>query len=108
MTSSALAEGRDGLGRGHGALLRLAVLAAASAVKADPLLDEVVEFTGQVLYLETGVPGLIIAAVRGATHAGGLPREIPHAPGPDDASCGTITTRHSELAERASKQKGLR
>jgi D-alanyl-D-alanine-carboxypeptidase/D-alanyl-D-alanine-endopeptidase len=66
MTSSLLAGLRDGLGQGRSALLGLAILAgSASAGEADPLLDEVVGFTGQVMYLETGVPGMIIAAVRG-------------------------------------------
>jgi D-alanyl-D-alanine-carboxypeptidase/D-alanyl-D-alanine-endopeptidase len=132
------------------------------------LLDEVVEFTGQVLFLETGVPGMVIAAVRDgesavfgfgetstgsgvepdgrslvrigsvtkvftgevlagmaadgtvgladplsehldpavtvpsvdgrairlvdlATHSGGLPREVPRPPGPDDDPFSTIT-----------------
>jgi D-alanyl-D-alanine-carboxypeptidase/D-alanyl-D-alanine-endopeptidase len=169
MTTSHLAGWRRMLGRGRAGLLGLAVLAApATAAKADPLLDEVVEFTGQVMFLETGVPGMIIAAVRGddsavfgfgetskgsgvepdgrslvrlgsitkaftgevlaalaangtvgfadplsdhldlgvslpsvdarpirlidlATHSGGLPREVPHAPGPDDDPFRTIT-----------------
>ncbi|MEO1103542.1 MAG: serine hydrolase [Pseudomonadota bacterium] len=38
---------------------------ALPAVADDPLLDEAVEFTGQVFFLEHGVPGLVIAAVRG-------------------------------------------
>lgn len=33
--------------------------------EAEPLLDEAVGFTGQVMFLELGVPGMIIAAVRG-------------------------------------------
>jgi D-alanyl-D-alanine-carboxypeptidase/D-alanyl-D-alanine-endopeptidase len=41
-----------------------AALTAPRAALADPLLDETVEFTGTVLYLEHKVPGLIIGAVR--------------------------------------------
>ena len=40
---------------------------AGSGVKAghaDPLLDEIVDFTGQILFIDTKVPGLVIGAVR--------------------------------------------
>jgi serine-type D-Ala-D-Ala carboxypeptidase/endopeptidase len=150
------------------ALLLTAVALAQTARAEDPLLEEATEFFGQVLHIETGVPGLIVAAVRGqdtaiagfgeaadgssrapdgktlmrvgsitkaftgqvlaslaadgtvaltdplsehldwdvqipsrdgnvlrlidlATHAGGLPREVPHEPGPDDDPFSTIT-----------------
>lgn len=157
------------LAQGRAGVLGLAVLASPTiAAKADPLLEEVVEFTGQVAFLQTGAPGLIIAAVRDdesalfgfgetsegsgvepggtslvrigsitkvftgevlarlvadgtvgfadpvsdhldlgvslpvvdgrpirlidlATQSGGLPREVPHAPGPDDDPFRTIT-----------------
>ncbi|WP_292523706.1 D-alanyl-D-alanine-carboxypeptidase/endopeptidase AmpH [Methyloceanibacter sp.] len=39
-------------------------VAAAAPASADPLLDETVEFTGSVLFLQTKVPGLLIGAVR--------------------------------------------
>lgn len=39
-------------------------LATPSSGSADPLLDEVVEFTGTVFYLQHKVPGLVIGAVR--------------------------------------------
>jgi hypothetical protein len=47
------------------AMLAVAGLAAAStaAAKADPFLDEIVDFTGSVFFLEHKVPGLIIGAV---------------------------------------------
>jgi D-alanyl-D-alanine-carboxypeptidase/D-alanyl-D-alanine-endopeptidase len=45
--------------------LGLVLTGAIATARADPLLDEVVGFTGTVMYLETGVPGMIIAAVRG-------------------------------------------
>ncbi len=32
--------------------------------KADPLLDEIVDFAGQVFFIQTKVPGLVIGAVR--------------------------------------------
>ena len=32
--------------------------------KADPLLDEIVDFAGQIFFIETKVPGLVIGAVR--------------------------------------------
>lgn len=50
---------------------RLLIVAAAlvgfvsGSAGAGALLDEVVDFTGVVLYYETGVPGLLIGAVRG-------------------------------------------
>jgi D-alanyl-D-alanine-carboxypeptidase/D-alanyl-D-alanine-endopeptidase len=40
------------------------VVGAAPEARADPLLDEVVGFTGDILYLQYKVPGLIIGAVR--------------------------------------------
>lgn len=49
-----------------------ALLACAFALPAhagDALLDEAVAFSGQILHLETGVPGLIIAGVRGGDSA---------------------------------------
>jgi D-alanyl-D-alanine-carboxypeptidase/D-alanyl-D-alanine-endopeptidase len=159
---------RDRLGRTRAALLGLAILTGPGTAAADPLLDDVVDFTGQVLFLETGVPGMVIAAVRGdesavfgfgetangsgvepdsrslvrigaitkvftgevlarmaadgtvgfadplsehldpavtlpsvdgrairlvdlATHSGGLPREVPRPPGPDDDPFRTLT-----------------
>ncbi|MBB4121705.1 D-alanyl-D-alanine-carboxypeptidase/endopeptidase AmpH [Martelella radicis] len=47
------------------ALAALAIFTATSASANDPLLDDAVEFTGQIFHLDTGVPGLVIAAVRG-------------------------------------------
>ena len=41
------------------------LLASAMPVSAaDKLLDEAVDFTGAILFLETGVPGLVIGMVR--------------------------------------------
>lgn len=51
--------------------LRLAAAAAAALLVASPssandaLLSEAVGFTGQIFHLDTGVPGMVIAAVRG-------------------------------------------
>ncbi len=47
------------------ALAAIAILAATSASANDPLLEDAIEFTGQIFHLDTGVPGLVIAAVRG-------------------------------------------
>jgi len=47
------------------AAISMAVLAAAPAAAEDPLLNDAVEFTGQIFQIDTGVPGLVIAAVRG-------------------------------------------
>ncbi|MCD1635103.1 D-alanyl-D-alanine-carboxypeptidase/endopeptidase AmpH [Martelella mediterranea] len=47
------------------AFAAIALLAATPAAASDPILDEAVEFTGQIFHLDTGVPGLVIAAVRG-------------------------------------------
>jgi serine-type D-Ala-D-Ala carboxypeptidase/endopeptidase len=46
-----------------------AILAATPAAAEDPLLNEAVAFTGQIFHLYSGVPGLIIAAVRGRESA---------------------------------------
>ena len=42
----------------------VALLASSPASAEDPLLDDLVSFTGQIFHLDTGVPGLVIAAVR--------------------------------------------
>lgn len=34
------------------------------AAQADPLLDEMVEFTGQIFFIDTKVPAVVIGAVR--------------------------------------------
>ncbi|TPW28806.1 D-alanyl-D-alanine-carboxypeptidase/endopeptidase AmpH [Martelella alba] len=47
------------------ALAAIALLAASPAAASDPLLNDTVEFTGQIFQLDTAVPGLVIAAVRG-------------------------------------------
>ncbi len=45
--------------------ITLACLAAATPAAAqDALLDEALEFTAEIFYLDTGVPGLVIAGVR--------------------------------------------
>lgn len=38
---------------------------SASGVAADTLLEETVGFTGEIMFLEAGVPGMVLAAVRG-------------------------------------------
>jgi len=51
--------------------MRLRLAAAAALLVATPsfaddaLLDEAVSFTGQIFHLDSGVPGMVIAAVRG-------------------------------------------
>ena len=144
------------------------VASSVTSARADALLDEIVDFTGQVFILDTKVPAVIIGAIRDgqtsvrgfgeragqgspapdgdtilrlgsitkaftgemlahltadgtvqlaqplakwapdltagasgdtqrirlidlATHAGGLPREVPHEPGPDNDPFATIT-----------------
>lgn len=42
----------------------IAVTAAAPARAEDPFLSEIVAFTGAVMHLETGVPGLVLGAIR--------------------------------------------
>ncbi len=42
----------------------VATLAATPVSAEDPLLNEAVAFTGQIFHLDSGVPGLVIAAVR--------------------------------------------
>jgi D-alanyl-D-alanine-carboxypeptidase/D-alanyl-D-alanine-endopeptidase len=144
------------------------VASSVTSARADALLDEIVDFTGQVFILDTKVPAVVIGAIRDgqtsvrgfgeragqgspapdgdtilrlgsitkaftgemlahltadgtvqlaqplakwapdltagasgdtqrirlidlATHAGGLPREVPHEPGPDNDPFATIT-----------------
>ncbi len=60
-----------------GKAMRLAVLAGLAAAalacpapgRADPLLDEAVQFTGTIAFLGAGAPGFVIGAVRGADSA---------------------------------------
>ena len=51
------------------AFAAIAILAATPAAASDPVLDEAVEFTAQIFHLDTGVPGLVIAAVRNGESA---------------------------------------
>ncbi|MEF2549199.1 D-alanyl-D-alanine-carboxypeptidase/endopeptidase AmpH [Aurantimonas sp. E1-2-R+4] len=50
-------------------LLIVALAGSAPAYAEDPLLDDAVSFTGQIFHLDTAVPGLVIAAVRGGESA---------------------------------------
>lgn len=59
-------------------------LSMPSAALADALLDETVEFTGTVLYLEHKVPGLVIGAVRnGETAVSGFGKASDGGEAPD-------------------------
>ena len=51
------------------AFAAIALLAATPAAASDPVLDEAVEFTAQIFQIDTGVPGLVIAAVRNGESA---------------------------------------
>lgn len=69
----------------------------------DPLLNDAVEFTGQIFHLDTGVPGVIIAAVRkGETAVFGFGETVKgngKAPGADTAiGVGSITKSFTGLA----------
>ena len=75
-----------------GRLLRIAVVAvvvgcgaSASRARADALLDEMVEFTGQVFILGTKVPAVVIGALRDGEIAvsGFGERAGPGSPAPD-------------------------
>ncbi|HEY8276651.1 MAG TPA: D-alanyl-D-alanine-carboxypeptidase/endopeptidase AmpH [Methyloceanibacter sp.] len=44
--------------------LTVSTCGATRASAADPLLEEAVDFTGTIVFLETKVPGLVIAAIR--------------------------------------------
>lgn len=46
-------------------ILAAACLVALPALAEDALLTETTGFTGQIFYLDSGVPGMVIAAVRG-------------------------------------------
>lgn len=80
--------------------LRMAAAAIVSlcvhgTARADALLDEVVEFTGTVLFLEQKVPGLVIGAVRNgetAIHGFGAASDGGEAPDGDTVMrIGSIT-----------------
>ena len=69
-------------------LVMAASLAGAhpSAARADALLDETVAFTGEILYLQSNVPGLVIGAVRNgemAIHGFGETADGGEAPNSD-------------------------
>jgi D-alanyl-D-alanine-carboxypeptidase/D-alanyl-D-alanine-endopeptidase len=62
----------------------LLVSASARTANADALLDEAVEFTGQILFLEHKVPALVIGAVRnGEISVHGFGERSEGAPAPD-------------------------
>ena len=62
----------------------LAAIASSPSASADPLLDETVEFTGTVLFLQSKVPGLVIGAVRnGETAIHGFGERIDGGEKPD-------------------------
>ncbi|MBJ3774334.1 serine hydrolase [Acuticoccus mangrovi] len=44
-------------------------LSAAPSLAADPLLEDAISFSGQIFHLQTEVPGLVIAGVRGGESA---------------------------------------
>lgn len=52
-----------------GAAVAILGLGMAGAAKADALLEEAVTFNGAILHFQTGVPGLVIGAVRGGEMA---------------------------------------
>lgn len=65
-----MSEQPTGIFRKHAIIaLSAAVLAGSPAMADDPLLNETVEFTGQIFFLDKDVPGLVIAAVRGEDSA---------------------------------------
>ncbi|NIZ08385.1 D-alanyl-D-alanine-carboxypeptidase/endopeptidase AmpH [Pseudooceanicola sp. HF7] len=48
-------------------------LLSQPARAADPLLEDAVDFSGQIFYLSAGVPGIVIGAIRnGETHVAGF------------------------------------
>jgi hypothetical protein len=64
-----------------------AILLSPGARAKDRLLDEVVEFTGELLFLETKVPGLVIGAVRnGEPSVAGFGQVSPETRWKDTAS----------------------
>jgi len=67
------------------ALTIIAVLQATEACAADKLLDEVLQFTGAALFLETKVPALVIGGVRnGETALAGFGKTSAEADRPPD------------------------
>ena len=62
----------------------LATVASSPSALADPLLEETVQFTGTVLYIQSKVPGLVIGAVRnGETAIYGFGERIDGGEKPD-------------------------
>jgi D-alanyl-D-alanine-carboxypeptidase/D-alanyl-D-alanine-endopeptidase len=72
--------------RAGAAVVALAAMAASAGVaRADALLDEMVEFTGQIYFIDTKVPAVVIGAVRDgevSVHGFGE-RAGPGSPAPD-------------------------
>jgi len=68
-----------------GAILVIAVSLGMPMARADALLDEVVDFTGQIFFIDTKVPAVVIGAVRdGDTAVAGFgERAGPGSPAPD-------------------------
>jgi serine-type D-Ala-D-Ala carboxypeptidase/endopeptidase len=65
--------------------LALASFTWSETAKADPLLDEMVELTAQIFFIDTKVPGVVIGAVRdGEMSVRGFgERAGPGSPAPD-------------------------
>jgi hypothetical protein len=68
-----------------GATLVIAFLLGMPIARADALLDEMVGFTGQIFFIDTKVPAVVIGAVRdGDTAVAGFgERAGPGSPAPD-------------------------
>ena len=90
-------------------------LGPAKPVQADALLEEVVTFTGDVLYLQTKVPALVIGAVRNgeiAIHGVGKPSDGEDAPDGDTLSADRVdhkgVCRTSARGARCQRQPSTR
>ena len=78
--------------------LMLAYAGPCGTALADPLLDETVSFTGQVLFLEHKVPALVIGAVRnGEVSIHGFGERSQGGAAPDGDTLLRIGSRFADL-----------
>jgi serine-type D-Ala-D-Ala carboxypeptidase/endopeptidase len=80
------------------------------AAKADPLLDEIVEFNGEIFFLSANVPAVVIGAVRnGETSVRGFgQRAGPSSPPPDGDTLLRIGSVTKAFARASARPYGRR
>jgi hypothetical protein len=91
-----------------GATLVIAFLLGMPIARADALLDEMVGFTGQIFFIDTKVPAVVIGAVRdGDTAVAGFgERAGPGSPAPDGDTIMRIGSITQGLHRRRARPHG--